>query len=200
MNINLKIVKESAISFSGMGIGQFLRYLFTTLIARWVGVELLGVYSISNAITRIFEVIGKLGLDQGVIRAISREENPEKKRSVILSALKMGSISGIILMIIQILIANWLVETIFNQTSLLSKVIIIHAISIPFYIIIHIAANSTQAYKLLKYKIFVTEIQNPLILLLSMIICYFFFTSETAIIIPVVIAAITGFIVINIFL
>ena len=44
MNTNTKIAKESAISFTGMGLGQILRYLFTTLLARWAGVELLGIY------------------------------------------------------------------------------------------------------------------------------------------------------------
>ena len=82
MNTNIKIAKESAISFSGMGVGQVLRYIFTTLLARWVGVELLGMYSIANAVTRIFEVMGKLGLDQGALRAVSRKEQNLEKQSI----------------------------------------------------------------------------------------------------------------------
>ena len=200
MNTNIKIAKESAISFSGMGVGQVLRYIFTTLLARWVGVELLGMYSIANAVTRIFEVMGKLGLDQGALRAVSREEQNLGKQSVILSALKMGVISGLLCMLVQISLAGWLAENVFHQSTLLTKVITIHALSLPFYIIIHISANSTQAYKFLKYKIFVTEFQNPLILLLAMVVCYIFYSSESAIIIPVLIAAILGCVTISIFL
>ena len=200
MNTNTKIAKESAISFSGMGFGQLLRYLFTTLLARWAGVELLGIYSISNAVTRIFEVIGKLGLDQGTLRGVSREKEDSEKQSIILSALKMGAISGLLSMLVQIALAGWLSENVFHESSLLMKVIAIHALSLPFYIIIHISANSTQAYKLLKYKIFVTEFQNPLILLLAMIVCHFVYSAESAIIIPVVIAAVLGFLTISLFL
>ena len=183
-----------------MGLGQVFRYLFTTLIARWAGVELLGIYSLANAVTRITEVVGKLGLDQGILRKVSHEDNTENKQTAILSALKMGSISGLVFMIIQIALAGWLAEDIFNQSSLLTKVIAIHALSLPFYIIIHISAFSTQAFKLLKYKIVVTEIQNPLILLLTMVVCYFFYSAESAIIIPVVISAVLGCITINVFL
>ena len=183
-----------------MGLGQVFRYLFTTLLARWAGVELLGIYSLANAVTRISEVIAKLGLDQGILRKVSREENLESKQTAILSALKMGSISGLIFMLIQIALAGFLAEDIFNQSSLLTKVIAIHAISLPFYIIIHISAFSTQAYKLLKYKIVVTEIQNPLILLLAMIVCYFFYSAESTIIIPVLLSAVLGCITITIFL
>ena len=96
MNNAGKIAKESAISFSGMGLGQIFRYLFTTLLARWAGVELLGIYSIANAVTRIFETVGKLGLDQGVLRAVSRAKNSADKQSVIFSALNMGLITRII--------------------------------------------------------------------------------------------------------
>ena len=200
MNQSSKIAKESAISFSGMAIGQILRYLFTTFLARWSGPELLGIYSISNAVTRITEVIGKLGLDQGVIRAVSREEQFKIKQLKILSALKIGIITGIIFMCIQIIIANWLVSNFFDSSDLLGIVISMHAISLPFYIIIHISANSTQAFKLLKYKIFVTEIQNPFLLLVGMFICYYYFSIESVIILPIIFSSIIGFITINIFL
>ena len=200
MDNSIKIGKQSAISFSGMGLGQIFRYFFTTLLARWAGIELLGLYSISNAVTRIFEVIGKLGLDQGVLRAVSREEEQLGKQSVILSALKMGLISSMVFMLVQILIADWLSTYIFHQTSLLTMVITIHALSLPLYILIHISAFSTQAYKLLKHKIFVSEIQNPLILLLAMVVFYFSFSAESAIMLPVVISSVFGVITISIFL
>ncbi len=198
MNNAGKIAKESAISFSGMGLGQIFRYLFTTLLARWAGVELLGIYSIANAVTRIFEVVGKLGLDQGVLRAVSTAKNQADKQPVIFSALKMSLISGMIFMLVQIVIADWLSTHIFHQTSLLTMVITIHALSLPLYILIHISAFSTQAYKILKHKIFVSEIQNPLILLLAMVVFYFSFSAESAIMLPVVISSVFGVITISI--
>ena len=172
-----------------MGFGQLFRYLFTTLLARWAGVELLGIYSISNAVTRIMEVIGKLGLDQGILRKVSREEKVEDKQTAIRSALIMGLISGMVFMLIQIAIAGWLSTHIFHQTSLLTRVLSIHALSLPLYILIHISAFSTQGYKLLKHKIFVSEIQNPLILLLTMVVFYFSYSAESAIMFPVVISS-----------
>ena len=200
MKNNSIIAKESSVSFVGMGFGQFFRYLFTTLLARWVGVELIGIYSLSNAVTRIFEVIAKMGLDQGVLRAINRKNNNADKIKVILSALRMGFISSLFFMCIQILIANWLTINVFHQSSILSQVIIIHAFSLPLYILIHISSHSIQAYKILKYKIFVNEIQNPLILLLSMIFMYLYVSKEQAITFPIVITSLFGLFTINIFL
>ena len=169
-------------------------------MARWVGVELIGIYSISNAVTRIFEVIGKMGLDQGVVRAINRKDKKLDKIKIILSALKMGLISSLFFMCIQIATANWLAINVFHQSSILSQVIIIHAFSLPLYIIIHISSHSIQAFKILKYKIFVNEIQNPLILLLSMVFVYLFISKEQAITFPTVITSVFGLLTINIFL
>ena len=69
-----KIAKESTISFVGIGYGQFVRYLFTALLARLVGVQYLGIYSLGNSITNIAGVLSKAGTDVGLMRYISRRD------------------------------------------------------------------------------------------------------------------------------
>ena len=92
MNIARKIAKESTITFSGMVYGNINRYLYTALLARWVGVEYLGIYSLANAIMLIGEVIAKMGLDTGVMRFVSRLDPETDKfqiQKIIQSALKI---------------------------------------------------------------------------------------------------------------
>ena len=52
-----KIAKEATISFMGMGFGDGARYLFTAILARFAGVEFLGIYSLASSVTRIGEVL-----------------------------------------------------------------------------------------------------------------------------------------------
>lgn len=67
-----KIAKEAGTSF-GLGIvGSVLRFLFGVLVARLLAIEWLGIYAISNSVTRIGVEVGKLGLDQGTVRYVSR--------------------------------------------------------------------------------------------------------------------------------
>ena len=82
MNIASKIAKESTITFSGMVYGNINRYLYTALLARWVGVEYLGIYSLANAIMLIGEVIAKMGLETGVMRFVSRLELKTEKYQI----------------------------------------------------------------------------------------------------------------------
>jgi O-antigen/teichoic acid export membrane protein len=198
-----KLAKEATISFVGLGYGHGFRYIFTALLARWVGLEYLGIYSLANSITRIAEVIGRAGLDEGILRSVGMKDTTNEKAviySEVRAAVKMGLVFALLMMTVQIVLSDWLVTKVFTGTSLLKTVIIINAITLPFCILTSISAFTTQGFRLLKYKIFVSSILNPTILVLSLIATYFLFSNELAIIIPTVISTIVGFFVIVKFL
>jgi len=190
---SLKVAKEASITYIGLVAGNIFRYLFTILLARWVGVEYLGIYSLGNAVTRLTEVIGKAGLDSGVLRFVSHHRGKSQEhaaRSSIRSALKIGFVFSIIIMIIQIALSGWLAFAIFKSNALLKTLLIINAISLPFSIITLIAAWSTQGFQIMKYKVIVTDIFAPIILLISMVLLYFSLSAEAALYYPLLISAV----------
>lgn len=196
MNIAKKIGKESSITFVGLLYGNLNRYLYTALLARWVGPEFLGIYSIANSIMLISEVFAKMGLETGIMRFISRlnpELDKEKINLLIGSSLKMVSVFSLSIMIILIISSGTIVDNYFNGQSLLKPVLIIFAIAIPFNALIQISAFATQGFKRLKYKTIVTQFLNPTILLLSMVFCYWFMSKEYTIMIPILTTGVIGF-------
>ena len=196
MNIAKKIGKESSITFVGLLYGNLNRYLYTALLARWVGPEFLGIYSIANSIMLISEVFAKMGLETGIMRFISRlnpELDKEKINLLIGSSLKMVSVFSLSIMIILIISSGTIVDNYFNGQSLLKSVLIIFAIAIPFNALIQISAFATQGFKRLKYKTIVTQFLNPTILLLSMVFCYWFMSKEYTIMIPILTTGVIGF-------
>ncbi len=198
-----KIAKESTISFVGIGYGQFVRYLFTALLARLVGVQYLGIYSLGNSITSIAGVLSRAGTDVGLMRYVSMrdlEKDQELIKDNIRSALKMGLVFSIVIMLAQIMLSRWLTENVFEASSLLRIVLIVYALSIPFTTLMTIATFATQGFQLLKYKIFVEYILNPTVLIVSMIFLYFVFSSEPAIILPTIFTGMVGFVIANYFL
>ena len=196
MNIAKKIGKESSITFVGLLYGNLNRYLYTALLARWVGPEFLGIYSIANSIMLISEVFAKMGLETGIMRFISRlnpELDKEKINLLIGSSLKMVSFFSLSIMIILIISSGTIVDNYFNGQSLLKPVLIIFAIAIPFNALIQISAFATQGFKRLKYKTIVTQFLNPTILFLSMVFCYWFMSKESTIMIPILTTGVIGF-------
>ena len=127
MNTASKIAKESTITFSGLVYGNVNRYLYTVLLARWVGAEFLGIYSMANAIMLIAEVLGKMGLETGVMRFISRlnpEADTEKIQKLIASALKMTIAFSLVIMVGLIISSDFIVTQILNESPLIILVII----------------------------------------------------------------------------
>jgi O-antigen/teichoic acid export membrane protein len=195
MNTAQKIAKESIISFSGIFYGSINRYLYSALLARWVGPEYLGIYSMANAIMLISEVLSKMGMETGVMRFVSRldpERDNDKISEIIASAIKMCALFSLFFMIVLISCSSYIVSNILSEKSLMVSVLIVFAISIPFNASTLVAAAATQGYKKLKYKSIVTQFINPTILLVSMIICYWFFSAESALMFPMLITGIVG--------
>ena len=190
-----KIAKEATISIVGMGFGDGARYLFTAILARFAGVELLGIYSLARAVTRVGEVIGRAGLHSGVMRFVSRLDKKNEIDEIkqrIKSGLMLGLIFSIIIMAIQLILSDWLAFDLFNGSELLKKVIVISAFSLPFATVTTIAVFATQGYKLLKYKVTVMNIIRPVVMLVCVLICIGLFTKESAIKYPLLISAIIG--------
>jgi len=198
-----KIAKEATISFIGMGFGNAVRYLFTVVLARFVGIEYLGIYSLATSVTRIGEVIGIAGLQSGVMRYVSRldkENEIDEIRQRVRSGLMLGLIFSIVTMILQLALSDWLAIEIFQGSELLKRVIVISAFSLPFATVMIISAFATQGYKLLKYKVTVMNIVRPTVMLLCTLLCLGIFSKDSAIIYPLLISAIVSALVSLLFL
>ncbi len=198
MNTASKIAKESTITFSGLIYGNVNRYLYTALLARWIGAEFLGIYSMANAIMLISEVMGKMGLETGVMRFVSRlnpDLDSEKVQKLIASALKMTAVFSLVIMVGLIISSGFIVTQILNEPPLLTLVIIVFAIAIPFNSLTLVSAFATQGFKRLKYKTLVTQFLNPTLLLGVMVISFWFVSTELALMAPMLITGIIGFFV-----
>ena len=187
------ILSEAFLSFSGMSLGSVFRYMFSIIMARFLGAQMLGLYSLGNAITRIAEILALLGLDNGVLRFVSRDTKDKVNvdRSIYTS-LKIGLISSILIAVLLFLSAEKIVNEILNEDSFLITVIKVFAISLPFTVLTLISSFATQAFKILKYKIFVNQIVNPLTLLIAFVTSYFLLGIELSILLPTVVSSIIG--------
>ena len=195
MKLPQKIAKEATISFTSMVFGSGVRYLFVLILARWVGPAYLGVFSLANALMRFAEVIGKAGLDNGVLKYVTEnlgKNRAEEARNIIRSSIKMGFILSLVATATLIILSKWLAIDIFSGGQLLRQVLICNAIGLPFSVTMLIIASATQAFKLLKYNALVINIAVPILNLIAMLIGLKI-SNQVAITIPILISSIFGF-------
>ena len=124
------------------------------------------------------------------VSRLDKETEIETVKQRILSGLKLGLLFGIVIMILQIALADWLAFELFNGSDLLKTVLIISAVSLPFATIMAISAFATQGYKLLKYKVMVLNIIRPAIMLVCVLVSISFFTIDAAVKYPLLISAV----------
>jgi len=195
MKLPQKIAKEATISFTSMVFGSGFRYLFVLILARWVGPAYLGVFSLANALMRFAEVIGKAGLDNGVLKYVTEnlgKNRAEEARDIIRSSIKMGFILSLVATVTLIILSKWLAIDIFSGGQLLRQVLICNAIGLPFSVTMLIIASATQAFKLLKYNALVINIAVPILNLIAMLIGLQI-SNQVAITIPILFSSIIGF-------
>ncbi len=195
MNTAQKVAKESTITFTGLVYGNVNRFLYTALLARWVGVEYLGVYSLANSIILIAEVLAKMGLEVGVMRFVSRLDpklDKDKMRKVICASLKATTTFSLLIMVILILSSGWLAKDVFKESQLLQFVIIAFSITLPFNALTNVSAFATQGLKFMKYKVLTTQFIKPTILFGIMALSYWFLSKKMTIMLPFAVTGITG--------
>lgn len=151
----IKIAKEASIAMGGSAIGGFFRYLFNVLVARFLGVEVLGFYAISISVTQVAAAVGRLGLDGGVVRFVSRLEAlgriPEAT-ATIRQAIIYGLLSGLAIASVLVLGAERISTDIFHvQDPFLARMLTWFALMIPLVVLAQIMAGASQAFKVLKY-------------------------------------------------
>ena len=191
-----KIGKESTITFAGLIYGNINRYIYTAMLARWVGPEFLGIYSIANAIILILEVLSKMGIETGIMRFVSRlnpKRDYKKIQNLILSSFKMVFAFSVLVMVLIIFLSDYIAFNLFMGDELLKKALIVFSIAIPFNSLTLVSAHATQGFKLLKYKTIVTQFINPTILFVSAFFMIQFFSKDLTILAPTVITSLIGF-------
>ena len=152
----LKLAREATITAGGGATGGLLRYLFNILVARLLGVEMLGYYALSNAVTQISGRLGGLGLDIGVVRYVSRLTAGNRGDTAVATvrwAIGIGLGASLLVMVLLIVLAEpTAVRWFHDDSGQLQVLIAIFAVTVPLGTVARIAAGASQGLKVLKHR------------------------------------------------
>lgn len=168
------LAKGAGIVFFGTIASVGLKYIFELIIARSLGPELFGVFFLGFTIFKVLERISTLGLPNGVLRYISVYrgigDNRRIKGTIFLS-LKVVLIAGLSISFFLTVFSNIVSTNLFNETNL-SPVLKIFAIAVFFTAITEILVFSTQAFQVMKYKVLVKMLIEPILRIFFVIILF----------------------------
>ncbi|OIO42926.1 hypothetical protein COU56_00555 [Candidatus Pacearchaeota archaeon CG10_big_fil_rev_8_21_14_0_10_31_9] len=176
------IVSASFIILLTTFISKILTYLYRIVIARYYGVEIYGVYSISLMVIGWVTVFAGLGFAGGLTRYLSyhRGKNEEYKSSYLVKKTTFFLIiSGIIGCLIIILTSSFIANQIFHIAEL-QTFLIIFSLSIPFSVLAGIFFSILRSYEKIGWFAFIVNIlQNSVKLLALVFLIYLGFSSKS---------------------
>jgi len=153
-----KIAKGAGIAFIGTFIGTAFGYFSRMTIARFLGASDYGLVNLGFAVMNIAAAISLLGLNTGIQRFVSFYKGKGGRgqiKGTILGALKISFPLSLILTSLIFFYADWISINIFKET-LLTPVLKIFAIAVPFWVLSDIFNSGTVGFQEIKYKIYST--------------------------------------------
>lgn len=172
-----KIVKEASITMGGSMVGGLFRYLFNIQVARFLGIEILGLYAIGNAMTQLAVVVGKLGLDGGVLRFVARHQALNETPVAIAAVrrgVKVAFFSSLVIAAVLFLAATVLSTQLFHaEDTLLASLLRWFALVVPVAVVAHVLAGASQGFQVLKHRALALHVFPSLTMVLIFLVLVF---------------------------
>jgi len=191
-----KLAKNAGISGVGEIIGNAIAYTSNVLVTRRIGLDPFGVYVLASTILRIVGVFSVLGLDWGLIRFISLYQgrgDRARVKGVIIFSTKVAGLISLFFFSLLFLTSNFISIQIFHNPDL-SPVLQILLISLPFTTLMTVWLGGIQGFQLIKYRVYVEKLFQPLSRLLFLILLFILGMKLFGVLIASLLSAIIGFI------
>lgn len=194
-----QIARGAGVGLGGNIIFYAVSYLFGILIARQIGAEQYGLYTLGITAVTLISRITVAGLDRGLLRyaSISRGEGKGAAlRRLLLQALVVGGAFGIagglLLHFFPEVVLSILHWTDPDKVALL-VVLPVFAVAVPAMALTAIAIAGTQAFRTIRYRALVSNVVQPMVkLLVSLLLILGFGLELMAPVLGFVIAQIVG--------
>ena len=169
----LLAAKGGGIAFAGNLFVYFVRFAFGVVLARLLGAELLGLYSLSSTITDIVATLALLGLGTGLVRYLSiaiSHKNEAGAWGIIQEGIAIPGLVSLVLAIGVFLFAAPLSTHVFNKPNL-APVLRLASLGIPMLALIQVGSAITQGFKHMEYKVYAEDVALNLVkLVLSVVL------------------------------
>jgi len=170
-----KISKGASFLLIGIFLSKFFTYLYRLIIARYLGPDIYGLFSIGLAVLGIILSIVLLGLPQGILRYVSYYSGKRDELSiyaVINNVIKIILPVSLFFSILLFISAEWISISIFHNADLI-KILKLFSIIIPISAIVSCIDYVLQAFQKIKFLVISRNIIEPLSkLILSVIAIY----------------------------
>ncbi len=187
-----RVARGAGISTAGQGAGRVLGYATQSALARGLGRESFGLYTLGVAVVTAAQIISQFGLDNGVVRYVAHyraQGDTARVRGTILQAVGLTFAFSLV-EAVAIFFGAGTIAGFFDPD--LEPVVRAFAFAVPFFALMSIICWATQGFQTVTYATYTQQILRPLIYLLLVIGVYFVGASLVGVVAAYVISMALG--------
>ncbi len=146
----LRVAREGSIVLVGGVVGRALAYLFNVFLARTIGADGLGLFTLGLTVTGLPAILSLLGLGQGVVRfgvTFAEAGQKGKVKDVLLKSLRVSLANSLFIALLFVLLAGPIADRIFGKPEL-APLLRLLALSLPLTVVRRLLLDTTRAFKL----------------------------------------------------
>lgn len=164
--------KGGGIAFAGNLSTYITRFAFGVVLARSLGPDMVGLYSLSLTVTQIAATLASLGLSAAMARYVSIAASQEDEDGIwgtIQIGIAIPSLVSAILAAGIILLARPISYRVFGRSDL-APLLRLASLSIPLLSMVSMLSAITQGFKRMEYKVYAEDITLNLLKLILLVV------------------------------
>jgi len=153
------IAKGGSIVLFGLIFAKFFGYLFRIVVARFLGSDVYGLYSLGLAAFSILTTVSLLGVGSGIRRFIAyhKGKDEDKVRGILRAGLKISMPIGIIFSIILVIFGNQIGLILFDSADM-GLVLRVFGLLLPFKVLLKNLESIAMGLKRVEYYVYSRKI------------------------------------------
>jgi O-antigen/teichoic acid export membrane protein len=192
------IAGGAGMSFIGILSANLLVYIYGIIIARALGADIWGLYSLGFVAMNIMSNFGRLGLGDGVLRFVALHKGSgdlSRAKGIIIRAIQISGIVSLLLAIILWCCAEWIADLFFNE---LRGIIFLKyfAVGVPLYSIFMILLLIMLSLKKVLPVIVARDCVQPALALIFLILVLMIWRTPEGLLLTYIISVLVALILI----
>lgn len=172
MDTAQKVIKGGAIGLISLLLGRVVVLIVNILLARILGPESYGLYSLGTSVVSLSVVLAMLGLGIAIVRfgSIQSARGDESRlKGLLISSNVLTLLASIVITAILFLNADSIASVIFNDDEF-GPVLRIMVLAIPMAVTFNMSASAAQAIKRIDIQQLLKTLLRPIIMIVLMVI------------------------------
>ena len=172
-----KVARGAGISTAGQGAGRVFAFATQVILARLLGRELYGFFTLGVAVVNGVHILSRFGMENGVVRYVAhyREEGDDARvRGTIIQVLLVTLAISLALSAVMFFGAGFIVERLPRNDDATFMVTVLRAFAfvLPFFVFMSMTAWATQGFKTVTYAAYIQQLIRPGLFLVFAGVCY----------------------------